>query len=832
MWTRNLPVACAAVVGVLIGASSARADKPTKAKIAKIGKAATAFIEVAGRRSGTAFCVHSSGLFVTNEHVVRGKEKEQIKVVVNASLKTQRVFQANVVRMDKALDLALVRVDSKDPLPSLALGSVDGITELMEVVAFGFPLGAALSPDGKEYPAISVNAGTVSSLRRKKGDIERIQLDVSVTFGSSGGPVLDEKANVIGVIVAGVRGERGINMAIPVSHVKGFLSAPDIAFTPPEIARVICPADHFQGPSCLIDPRRKEPNVRLILHAGDEKPRAFPMTKHDGVFVATAVPTAATGDKRVEISVRLKQGMIAGLVDDFVLTVGGKPVRLSSVRRIEFKTKPLVVLADGKTNLEGEIGGLAAVDIALGNQKVRIDLHPAVQIQVTPPAEIYAVSATVVASVDGKEVGRAEASITVRDATQIGPADPSTVAISPPALADDRVVKRLPAAFDDLCLGGGGRFFIFHLPKLHKLGVFDVNEAKVTHYIDVAENTIAFAAGLDKLVIGLPEKGVLERWSLTTFERELVVAPSFMDKIAMILMGHASNGPVVVNGIFMDLGTLRPLPINKGERVWEAGVRLYPSGDGTVFGTWNNNYSPGTASTFVLEGDKVTRYTEGTLGHVIPGPDGNTAFTAQGVLSSHLQRADRDDAKYGWCLPAVRGSLFLSLQSGAGGKGGSATVYVLGQHRPIAKLEQLQHGMTLDGWARGATGPWRNIFFIPQANVIAFLPGSKDQVVLYKFNVDAALEKSGIDYLMVVSQSQSVVKRGSTFHYSIQVKAKRTPVSFKLESGPASMSVSKEGTVTWKVPDSLPEGDQEAILTVRDAGGQEIFHTFKLRVVR
>ena len=100
-------------------------------------------MEVPGRGTGTAFCIHSSGLFVTNEHVVRIAEKVDVVLVLDPSLETQRILKAKVVRVDKDLDLALLRVDGAKDLPTLSLGSVDGLAELSEVIACGFPLGRA-----------------------------------------------------------------------------------------------------------------------------------------------------------------------------------------------------------------------------------------------------------------------------------------------------------------------------------------------------------------------------------------------------------------------------------------------------------------------------------------------------------------------------------------------------------------------------------------------------------------------------------------------------------------------------------------------------------------
>src|SRR5665213_2506411 len=173
-------------------------DKVPKVEIAKQGKAATAFVEISSKGgSGTAFCVHPSGLFVTNEHVVRTAGDDFITLVLNPSLDTQKILKAKVVRIDKTADLALLRAADAADLPSLHLGAVDAVAELAEVVVCGFPLGAALATEKKEYPAVSVNAGSVTSLRLKGGQLQFIQINAALTFGNSGGPVLDDTGKVI-----------------------------------------------------------------------------------------------------------------------------------------------------------------------------------------------------------------------------------------------------------------------------------------------------------------------------------------------------------------------------------------------------------------------------------------------------------------------------------------------------------------------------------------------------------------------------------------------------------------------------------------------------------
>ena len=154
-------LAAAAIV-----APAAADDGLSRTEISKLGKAAIVYIEN-GRGSGSGFCVHAAGLFVTNAHVVAGADV--VTVVIDPDLKTQKVVKAHVLRADKELDLALLRADGVKDAPTLSLGSVDKITETMQVVAFGFPFGKLLDSDANPYPAVSINVGSVTALREKAG---------------------------------------------------------------------------------------------------------------------------------------------------------------------------------------------------------------------------------------------------------------------------------------------------------------------------------------------------------------------------------------------------------------------------------------------------------------------------------------------------------------------------------------------------------------------------------------------------------------------------------------------------------------------------------------
>ena len=79
--------------------------------------------------------------------------------------------------------------------------------------AFGFPFGKDLSLSNDEYPNVTVSTGHITSLRKIKGELAAIQVDAQLNPGNSGGPVLNDRGKVVGIVVAGIDGT-GIDFAI------------------------------------------------------------------------------------------------------------------------------------------------------------------------------------------------------------------------------------------------------------------------------------------------------------------------------------------------------------------------------------------------------------------------------------------------------------------------------------------------------------------------------------------------------------------------------------------------------------------------------------------
>ncbi len=434
---------------------------------------------------------------------------------------------------------------------------------------------------------------------------------------------------------------------------------------------------------------------------------------------------------------------------------------------------------------------------------------------------------------------------------------PAAVPIQPPPLKGETTVP-LPDTIGALAVGGHGRFLVLHFPKLRKLGVFDVNEAKLKEFIPVGEDTVHFAAGMTKLVIYLPGSNTVQRWDLVTQQREhLGKMPGERGKIVSFCMGDASAGPLLIcderGGVrFHDLTTFEEMPYKvNGQGLGSGPGPIYWAGsDGRIYGATGNYGMPNGVATLVIEGGKVRTHREhwGTW-FVQPGPgDKHICAGGHGVLTDRVQPADdvvfskQSGNVVHTFLPARHGPYYMHVHVKSGlekvlGPGlnkddpdWGLTVYMLGDKRPIAQLPNVRVPTYGEWGALQGLGIVNCVHLIPRAHLIAVVPASRDKLLLYPFDVEEALEKSGIKYLLITSQPPASARRGQELTYQIAGKAKAGGLTFQLASGPKGMAVTPQGRLTWSVPPDFADKEADVIVTARDADGQEVFHTFTLAV--
>ncbi len=452
-----------------------------------------------------------------------------------------------------------------------------------------------------------------------------------------------------------------------------------------------------------------------------------------------------------------------------------------------------------------------------------------------------------VAFLDDKEVGRVSSNLNFAAPSRPAldqPGPSGTVVIKPPSLENDRVVKVMPSAIADVAVGGMGRYLILHFPQLRKLGIFDVTETKLVGYIPVGDDNVRFAAGMDKLVVLLPDQQILQRWDLTSRTRELAVPLQTRFKIQQVAMGSgsqgpimivASNGPIGADTLFVSLKTLKPLPLElTGDRtIHDNSSPLRASADGRVFSGWSTHGSPQSLETLVVEGGKVrVSANRPSAGHAIPSADGRFLLTGRGLYSQQCKSIGKEDRNNPYLLPAVQGPYCLALdlnQKGPGSQRHPVAIHLPGLARPLVTLTGLELPEGMNAWDREKFQTDRRIHFIPDAKLLLTLPTSNDKLILHRLDVEQLVEKSDTDYLFITSQPPESVRKRQTFRYQLQVKSRKGGVSYKLDAAPAGMEVT-EGLIRWTVPADYAEAETTVIVCVSDKSGQEVFQTFKVTI--
>ena len=162
---------------------------------------------------GSGFIVDPKGYIITNYHVIEKADKIYVKLSTDPD--NQDLGRpARVVGTDKATDLAVIKIDTSSPLPTVKLGNSDATEVGDSVEAIGSPFALAQT----------VTAGIISAKNRTiepgaGGQFQHfIQTDAAINPGNSGGPLLNMNGEVIGVntaIYTQSGGYQGLGFALP-----------------------------------------------------------------------------------------------------------------------------------------------------------------------------------------------------------------------------------------------------------------------------------------------------------------------------------------------------------------------------------------------------------------------------------------------------------------------------------------------------------------------------------------------------------------------------------------------------------------------------------------
>ncbi|MFY9552770.1 MAG: Do family serine endopeptidase [Thermoanaerobaculia bacterium] len=166
-------------------------------------------------QGGTGFIISEDGYIVTNNHVIDGADKIEVRI------NNKEKYKAKLIGKDSATDLALLKIETKQRLTPLQLGDSDKLRVGEWVMAIGDPLNFDKTVtvgvvSAKDRSGLTADAATRSFENY-------IQTDAAINFGNSGGPLLNVNGEVIGINTAIFRPAQNIGFAVPINTLRTIL---------------------------------------------------------------------------------------------------------------------------------------------------------------------------------------------------------------------------------------------------------------------------------------------------------------------------------------------------------------------------------------------------------------------------------------------------------------------------------------------------------------------------------------------------------------------------------------------------------------------------------
>ena len=156
---------------------------------------------------GTGFVLTNTGTIATNYHVIDGSYSLRI-----AFMNGEKFDVNEIVAIDEHRDIAIINIQGFD-LPTIKLGNSNKISIGEKVIGIGNPLGLSNT----------LSSGIISGIRTDLEDYKLIQTTTPISPGSSGGPLLNMKGEVIGITTMYLKGGQNLNFAVPVNYLMALL---------------------------------------------------------------------------------------------------------------------------------------------------------------------------------------------------------------------------------------------------------------------------------------------------------------------------------------------------------------------------------------------------------------------------------------------------------------------------------------------------------------------------------------------------------------------------------------------------------------------------------
>jgi hypothetical protein len=248
-------------------------------------------------KTGSGFLVSSDGKLLTNFHVIAHSKQATVRLANGDAYDT-----VEVLSVDRRKDIAFLKIQAVE-LPFLSLGKSGSVEIGDAIYSVSNPLGSALQN--------TLSQGLVSGKRDMDG-YRVLQVSAPISHGSSGGPIFNTAAEVVGIAAFTIESGQNLNFAIPIDYARGMLSANN----PQPLGSVYEP----EPPAETQKPAQAEPQVAAPPPAGPPSPQPT------AVVAPTPAPASIPPEMRNQISVYLER-QIRAWTDVEARQAIGEPLR-------------------------------------------------------------------------------------------------------------------------------------------------------------------------------------------------------------------------------------------------------------------------------------------------------------------------------------------------------------------------------------------------------------------------------------------------------------------------------------------------------------------------
>lgn len=804
--------------------------------------------------AGTAFRVGPRH-FLTQLPDPAAAAADELALLWQADPDAPQTLPLTLVRHDSATGMALLRAPhtfvSDLPVPELAPAAELLVSESLTLFSFpGQPL-----TDG-DPASITADFQRITSLQRQGGELQFILLERPPAAESRGGPALSASGAMIG-LRTGTAPALQAPGVIPSERVLAWLRQPVVSFVPTPLSETnVHQEARISGTLEWLFPPSDPFRVTLSLTRNGEtetETLALQGVEEFSGTVTPIPPPEAGLPPDLSVRVSFQSGEIRGLVFNRQIQVGEASVSLREVASL-IPGESTRVHRRPAGRLEGKMDE-PPLQVHIHDSSgltIQIPWQDGTEFVFTPlPFDLPEITYTL--RIQSEEQTLYERSGTWEIIGQSPPTADRTFQAGSPAPADGAPgVIQLPSIISGLSLGAGGRYLMLYMPEIRRIARFDLTTLNITGYVNLSENDIIFAAGERHLVVYYPEANLFARYNLETLVRERTAANPF-SSIEQLIMGNASPGKLLVLA-----GTQHSRPhVYDVRRMAERPLRTTQIGhtlgqnnqgaasaDGRTYAVSRRGVSPSGMFIFhILHGQMHASYEHHSAGTLLPSQDGERIFTSHGgIFTRHLtqllnQRQQTNPAFAESFLPSLDPAFFFSypIQHHSQRNEIPHPIRIYSRHEltPLTslpdrfeELPELQPRAGARQTSRTESIPLHDrMIFAPQLNLFLTIPPSDDRIIARNVNIRAILDTNGIDYFFVSSMPPSA-KAGHLYEYTLEVASRADGVQFTLETGPPGLEISPQGVIQWRVPEDFQE--EAVVLRVRNALGQELFHTLRI----